>query len=124
MTKSQLQLDFVLIPPWSFRYQRQSSQTTLEMFGCLDISQARHSVLAGLEPLRDGTLAGSGSGQRVCQPFRLTLDYIRKVMLEHRRGAGMQFLPPGPQQCAIGGVLYQRMLEPVRRLWRHAAAEQ
>ena len=47
------------------------------------------------------------------QEFGLALDEIGEMLLQHRRDPSMQFLPPGAQQGAVGGVLHQRVLEEI-----------
>ena len=56
--------------------------------------------------------------------FGPSLDEIDEVPLQHRRDPGVQFLPSGAQQRAVGGVLHQRMLEEVRGMRSDAAAKQ
>ncbi len=50
------------------------------------------------------------------QELRLLLHYVRKTVLEHRRGAGMQQLPPAPQEGAVRRILHQGVLEGVLRI--------
>jgi len=59
-----------------------------------------------------------------CEQFRLALDEIGEMLLQHCSGAGMQFLATGAQQGTVGGVLHQRVLEQIGRMRRRAAAEQ
>ena len=60
----------------------------------------------------------------VRQNLRLVVDTLREPVLENLGDASVQFLASGAQQCAIGRVLHQRMLEEVGGLGRQAAAEQ
>ena len=89
-----------------------------------EVRQARCGMLAGLQPLIDRALGIAGGGQMMGQEFGLALDEIGEMLLQHCRDSGVQFLPPGAQQGAVGGVLHQRVLEEVGGLRRDTAAEQ
>ena len=47
------------------------------------------------------------------EQLRLALDEIGEMLLQRRRDARVQFLPPPAQQRAVGSVLHQRVLEQV-----------
>ena len=64
------------------------------------------------------------AGQVVRQQFGLPLDQIGKILLKDAGGAGVQFLPAHTKQRAVGGVLDQRVFEPICRLRRYATTEQ
>ena len=59
-----------------------------------EMSRTRGGMLAGLQPLIDRALGIAGRGQMMGQKFRLALDEIGEMLLQHRRDAGVQFLPP------------------------------
>ena len=86
--------------------------------------RASRGMLAGPQPLIDRALDLAGGRQMMGKEFGLALDEIGEMLLQHHRDAGVQFLPPDAQQCAVGRVLHQRVLEEVRGLRRDAAAEQ
>ena len=94
------------------------------MRNCLDMRKAVGCTLTCLQPLLGGASAISGSSQVVRQQFRLPLDQIGKILFKYGDDAGVQFLPAGSQQRAVGGILDQCVLEPICRLWRYAATEQ
>jgi hypothetical protein len=78
--------------------------------------EMRHTLggmSAGLQPLIGCTLGLASRGQMMRQEFRLALDEISKMLFQRRRDPGVQFLASSAQQCAIGGVLHQRVLEQV-----------
>jgi len=78
---------------------------------CFEVRQALGSMSAGLQPLIDRAVGCPGGSQMVRKEFGLTLDEVGKVLLERRRDAGVQFLPPDAQQGAVGGILHQGVLE-------------
>jgi hypothetical protein len=69
-------------------------QTPIKMADGLEMRQALGGTLASLQPLIDGALGVAGGGQMMSQEFRLALDEIREMLLQRRRDAGVQFLPP------------------------------
>ena len=109
----QLQLDLSPVPSRTFGQFRQHRETTLEMADGFEVRQALGGMLAGLEPLIDGVLVVSGSGQMVSQELGLAFDEIGKMLLQRCCDAGVQFLPPSSQQCTVGGVLYEGVLEEI-----------
>ena len=74
------------------------------------------SELARFQPLIHRSLGLAGSGEMMRQELGLALHYVGELLFQHRRRAGVQFLPSGTQQGAVGDVLQQRMLEQVRRV--------
>ena len=48
------------------------------------------------------------------QKFRLALGDFGEKPLQRRGGATVEFLPPSPQQRAVGGILHQGMFEHIR----------
>ena len=56
--------------------------------------------------------------------FRLALGYFGKNFLDRLRDARMQAPARTAQQCAIGGILQQSMLEQKARSRRLAALEE
>jgi hypothetical protein len=100
------------------------SETAFEMADGFEMRQALRGILASLQPLIDRAFGIAGGGQMMRQEFGLALDEICEVSLQHRRDAGVQLLSSRAQQCAVGGVLHQRVLEEVGGVRRDAAAEQ
>jgi hypothetical protein len=58
------------------------------------------------------------------QQFGLALGNLGKLAFERFRDSGVKRASPLPQQCPIGCVLHQGMLEEVCRVWWHALPEQ
>ena len=96
----QLQLDLPSVPSRPFGQCRQRRETALEMADRFEMRQARRGMLAGLQPLIDRALGIAGRGQMMGEQFGLALDEIGEMLLQHRRDAGMQFLPSPAQQGA------------------------
>ena len=90
----------------------------------LDVGEPPSGAPARLQPLLDCALIMAGCGSVMGKQFRLPLDEISKLILEHRGDASMQFLAASPQQRAVSGVLHQGVFKHVRGLRRCAAAEQ
>jgi hypothetical protein len=57
------------------------------------------------------------------QQFRLALDEIGEMLPQNTGDPCVQFLAAGAQQCAMGGILDQRMLEQIGGQRRRALAE-
>ena len=75
------------------------------------MGQARHRILAGLQPLVDRAPCVAGGREMMGEEFGPPLDKIGETLLQCRRDTSVQFLPSCAQQGAIGGILDQRMLE-------------
>ena len=120
----QLQLDLPSVASRTFGQCRQRRKTALEMADRFEMGEARRGILASLQPLIDRALGIAGRSQMMGKQFGLALDEIGEILLQHRRDAGVQFLPSTAQQGAIGGVLHQRVLEQVRGVRSGAAAKQ
>ena len=89
-----------------------------------EMGRTRGGMLAGLQPLIHRALGIAGSGQVMGQKLGLALDEIGEKLLQHCCDARVQFLASGAQQCAVRGVLHQRVLEEIGGLRRDTAAKQ
>jgi len=78
-----------------------------------EMSGALGGVPAGLQPLIHRAFEIAACSQMTGEQFGLALDEIGELLLQYCSDASMQFLPPGAQQCAVGGVLHQRVLEEI-----------
>ena len=54
-----------------------------------EISESRRGILPRLQPLIDGALRVGGRRQVMSEQLGLALDEIGKILLQHRRDAGM-----------------------------------
>src|SRR5271156_6169223 len=71
-----------------------------------------------------GLLNQPSLGAMARQQLRLVLGDLRKLPLQGFGDGGVNRAPALAQQCAIGGVLDQRMFEQIARMRRRALAEQ
>ena len=81
------------------------------------------SKFAGALPIDRGRFLQTRFGSVTRDHFRLALGYFRKDFLDRLRDARMQIAARTAQQCAIGSILQQPMLEQKARSRRFATLE-
>ena len=86
--------------------------------------RARQGLLAGSIKIADRLFRLSGFGAVIRQLLRLALDDIRKFFLQRRNNAAVNQMLLAAQQCAVGGLLHQSVLECIFGVGRRAAPEQ
>ena len=91
-----------------------------EVGGGLLERRAAERLVAGPAPPFDRRLVEPGLGQMVRDEFRLGRRDRRELPSQGIGDLPVQDLPPAPEQGFVGRVLYQRMLEGVARIGRHA----
>ena len=79
--------------------------------------------VTSLTPASDGFFDQSGFRVVLCKELGLGLDRFRETRFERSGYLPVQCLAWTAQQCAIGGVLHERMLKQKRRVWEFAALE-
>ena len=80
-------------------------------------------LLAGHEPIADRFLGEASLGRVLSQERRLGGNDLGELVFQRRRNAAVQLLATAAQQRAVGGVLYQRVLESVFSVGRTPAPE-
>jgi len=98
-------------------------ETSLEKGDCFEIGRARDRTFAGSLPIGHGLIGQAGFGEVLGEEFRLPLDYLGKVALEHHSDPRMKFLAAAAQQARISRVAHEGMFEEVGCGGRCAAAE-
>src|SRR6266550_4483872 len=94
------------------------------MSGRLGMSGPLDAPCAGAVPKLDRWLDQARLRKVVRQELRLRVDGFREAILQGLANAGMQCLSSRAQQGAVGGVLYQRVLEEIGGLRCDTATEQ
>src|SRR5947209_5946283 len=85
------------------------------------VRRALHGLLAGHLPLGNSLLFQVGLCQVLRQGLRMGVLHFRELPIDDARNDQMEFLAPALQQCLVGCVADQRMLELVNGVWRDAA---
>src|SRR5215471_19895976 len=83
------------------------------MLDGLDIGAGTQSALAGGKPIVDRPLDQSAFRTMMREELGLRDHWLWEALLEHLGYASMQLSPRTTQQCAVGGVLHERVLEGV-----------
>src|SRR5690242_8496786 len=94
------------------------------MRGCFGVSRALEGALAGLAPVLDSGLAHSSLGKVMRQNLRVTFGDFSELAFEGLRNAGVKRASGFAQQRAIGGVLYERVLEQIACVRRNTLSEE
>jgi hypothetical protein len=93
------------------------------MGDCLQIGGTRRSVPASFQPIFGRPVGEAAFAEMVGQHFGPYLDDVRELLLQRHSDAPMQRLTRTAQKGAVGGILYQCMLEQIGCMWRHALPE-
>src|SRR3954466_5212632 len=72
---------------------------------------------------RDRLRLAAGRREMVGNQFRLGLGQFRKMTGYDIGNPAVQYLSVAAKQALIRGILYQSVLEDVRRLWRNSPTE-
>src|SRR5512133_3038704 len=91
------------------------------MSDCLDIRRTAGVAAAGFKQPRGCGEWLTCFGKVMGKNFRLSTTLVRRAILKRCCDSAVQSLARPAQQCAISGILYQRVLELVDRCGRRAA---
>src|SRR6516225_7998225 len=80
----QLQVYFQRVPFRGIGQRLQQGETTLQVRDRFDMSRMFRRVLPRLQPLRCGAFSVAGLGQMMGEKLGLTLDEVRKLLLQSR----------------------------------------
>ena len=99
-------------------------QPLVEMGKGLGVRRALSRALAGRLPVGNGVFRKVSFGEVVREHLRLGCRDVRERLLERPGNSRVQRLPPIAQQCAVGGVLNEGVLEQIGRVRGDAISEQ
>src|SRR5215472_13682388 len=93
------------------------------MLNRFTIARALHRLIASPTPVSDGLVVKTCFCAVAGKNFRMRCRDVGELAFDGRGDTGVELLASAPEQGAVRGILDQRVLEGVFRVWRTPAAE-